>query len=147
MDLSAKLRQEIILIDQKFLNYYWNDQQWADYISAYENQSYVFLKQKEGMTISFALFMENELDNSLHLLKIVTHPLYRGEGCGTELLAAAFDYLRHKAKPEPKVFLEVSVNNTIAIKLYEKLGFSRTRFVKKFYSDGSDALEMIKLIE
>ena len=40
--------------------------------------------------------------------------------------------------------LEVSYNNITAYLLYKKLGFIGRRTRKNYYSDGSDAIEMIK---
>jgi len=41
------------------------------------------------------------------------------------------------------VFLEVRETNTKAIKLYQKLGFKKSRVRKSYYSDGSNAYEML----
>lgn len=45
-----------------------------------------------------------------------------------------------------KVFLEVRASNFRAIKLYEKHGYLQISVRKKYYSDGEDALVMVKEI-
>ena len=79
----------------------------------------------------------------MHLLKIVTHPLSRGEGYASKLLSGAESVLDSSGK----IFLEVATNNKAALNLYEALGYTTLRKVKRFDSDGSDALEMMKQIE
>jgi hypothetical protein len=52
-----------------------------------------------------------------------------------------FDLAREK---QMNVSLEVSEKNLTATLLYQKLGFAARRKRKRYYNDGSDAVEMIK---
>lgn len=59
---------------------------------------------------------------------------------------ALFDDLLRKYPGVRRLLLEVSVNNTGALALYEQLGFRRVGCRKKYYQDGSDAILMTKTI-
>ena len=59
---------------------------------------------------------------------------YRNKGIGSKLM----EYLNNK-----NVSLEVDVNNTNAIKLYEKYGFKKVS-VRKNYYQGHDAYLMVR---
>lgn len=143
--ISQEIIHKIIELDQKFLNYFWNDNQWIDFLTNNSEDAYLLYNAEGQEVYSFALFLGNYADNSLHLLKVVTHPLKRGEGMASQLIKAAQEsgVFKHPMGQGLKIFLEVSTMNFTAIKVYEELGFERTRFIKKFYSDGSDALEML----
>jgi ribosomal-protein-alanine N-acetyltransferase len=43
-----------------------------------------------------------------------------------------------------RVYLEVSVENAPAIRLYESFGFARHRRLKDYYSEGIDGWKMVK---
>jgi ribosomal-protein-alanine N-acetyltransferase len=75
-----------------------------------------------------------------HLISIAVHPKFRGRGVATILLRETLKFLMTQNVVE--LFLEVNGKNTDAIALYSKLGFERTEIVKKYYSDGSDAVRM-----
>jgi ribosomal protein S18 acetylase RimI-like enzyme len=56
-------------------------------------------------------------------------PSHRGHGLGTTLLHAALKGFRDKAVA--RVYLEVTAQNVGAVRLYQRLGFKRTRTVYK----------------
>ncbi len=56
-------------------------------------------------------------------------PEHRGRGLGAHLLQAAlYGFCQHRL---PRAFLEVTARNESALRLYERLGFRRTRIVYK----------------
>lgn len=67
---------------------------------------------------------------------------YRNSGVGTELL----ERLCQKAKEggAEKVFLEVRVSNSAAMRLYLKNGFAGVYARTRYYPDGEDCLVMVK---
>ena len=67
---------------------------------------------------------------------------YRNSGIGTAILQK----LCEKAKKggAEKVFLEVRVSNSAAMKLYLKCGFSGAYARTRYYPDGEDCLVMVK---
>ncbi|MCH9816909.1 MAG: ribosomal protein S18-alanine N-acetyltransferase [Actinomycetia bacterium] len=63
-----------------------------------------------------------------------------GRGAGSALLAAAL--ARARAVGCRRVFLEVNANNTAALALYTRFGFVRLGVRRRYYKDGSDAVNM-----
>ena len=66
-------------------------------------------------------------------------PEYRGQGIGSTLLAACEGQI-----PLSKIRLCVRLSNDGAIRLYEKLGYSRVGEWSHYYQDGEAALVMEK---
>ena len=66
-------------------------------------------------------------------------PEYRGQGIGSTLLAACEGQI-----PLSKIRLCVRLSNDAAIRLYEKLGYSRVGEWSHYYQDGEAALVMEK---
>ena len=65
-----------------------------------------------------------KMDNFTELSAIITHPEHTGKGYAKQLIA----YASKKIFSENKTpYLHVAEDNTGAIKLYEKLGFSTRR--------------------
>lgn len=60
----------------------------------------------------------------------------RGKGVGKSLTAQAIKIFKN-------LRLEVRKDNKIAISLYEKLGFKRTKILPDYYADGQDAIAML----
>ena len=93
-----------------------------------------------GVIVSY-VGAESVLDES-NIGNIVTHKEYRGKGIATELFEALLTEL--KAQGIKKLFLEVEHDNTPAIGLYEKLGFSNYGYRRDYYGQGKDAVLMSK---
>ena len=75
----------------------------------------------------------------MHILSIAVAPEERGGGAAEMLLDEAIRKSREKGCL--KVVLEVRVSNCIAIRFYEKHGFTQVGSRKGYYSDsGEDAL-------
>jgi len=66
-----------------------------------------------------------------HILNICIRSDLRGQGVGRSLL----DYLLDRARDEymQDVFLEVRPSNTVAVRLYEAIGFQRIGLRKSYY--------------
>lgn len=77
-----------------------------------------------------------EIIDEGHITNIAIHPDFRGHGFGKTLLAAAVDYCKNKSFYG--ITLEVRVSNTIAINLYESLGFVNCGIRKNFYTDNNE---------
>jgi len=65
---------------------------------------------------------------------------YRGKGYGAKLMELFLNEM--KSRMVTVITLEVRVDNTIAISLYEKFGFKRIDVRKEYYKDGCDGLLM-----
>ena len=104
-----------------------------------ENTSYIIAKEKEEV-VGFAgisvCIDEATLNN------IVVKKSCRGKGIGGEMLETLIDLC---SDMNLKTFtLEVNVENTPAIKLYEKFGFKNLGVRKKYYNNTTDASIMTK---
>ena len=73
---------------------------------------------------------------------IVTAREHRGKGYATEILTILLNNLKNRGIV--KVFLEVENDNTPAISLYEKFGFTRYGYRRDYYGQGKDAILMTK---
>ena len=67
---------------------------------------------------------------------------YRGCGIGTNLLQKLCE--KAKMRGAKKVFLEVRVSNSSALKMYLKCGFVGAYARTRYYPDGEDCLVMVK---
>ncbi len=76
-----------------------------------------------------------------HVLYLGVLPEYRRRRLGTRLLCLSLLDLFRRSDIE-RVYLEVSTKNEAAVRLYSKLGFSITRLIRRYYSDGSDCYVM-----
>lgn len=104
-----------------------------------ENTTYIIAKEKEEV-VGFAgisvCIDEATLNN------IVVKKSCRGKGIGGEMLETLIDLC---SDMNLKTFtLEVNVENTPAIKLYEKFGFKNLGIRKKYYNNTTDAYIMTK---
>ena len=77
------------------------------------------------------------------IITIGVHPDARGNGIAMAMLGL----LEHEVKKVgvKKIFLDVSAENTAAINLYKKCGFTQNGRRPKYY-DGVDAILMVKNI-
>ena len=131
----------IIFLDQTHFPRPWSAKDW-EHLN-WENHQLFEWKQGDRTT-AFALFGLVVADDVAHLLKICVHPSERGsglaqvfwQGCQEQLMACG-------AK---SIYLEVELSNQRAIGFYKKLGFVSLRTIKRYYSDGTDALTMQMII-
>ncbi|HIC96414.1 TPA: GNAT family N-acetyltransferase [Candidatus Bipolaricaulota bacterium] len=77
-----------------------------------------------------------------HVMNLAVDPPYRHRGLGGQLLQAGLDCLRRLGAR--RVELEVRTRNEEAIRLYRRFGFSITRLISRYYSDGDDAYLMVR---
>ena len=84
-------------------------------------------------------------DQYAHLISIAVLPTKRRSGAATRLLETLIATLRKTGIHE--VGLEVRPDNLAAIQLYAQFEFSQERTIPQYYSDGSSALLMRKIIE
>ena len=89
------------------------------------NISYIYKKNK-----GFCIFSCNEKEAEIITMAIL--PKYQNQGIGFLILAELEGILSEISCN--KVFLEVASNNSIAIHLYDKLGFKSFGIRKNYYS-------------
>jgi [ribosomal protein S18]-alanine N-acetyltransferase len=78
-------------------------------------------------------------DDVWHLMNVAVAPDRRRQGIAKTLV----DRLFEETGPEARYTLEVRVSNSIAISMYERIGFRSAGFRRRYYHDnGEDALIM-----
>ncbi|KAI9758273.1 MAG: N-alpha-acetyltransferase 30 [Chaenotheca gracillima] len=66
---------------------------------------------------------------------------YRGQGIATKLVRMAIDAMI--AGDADEIALETEITNTAAIKLYERLGFLRSKRLHRYYLNGNSAFRLV----
>lgn len=84
----------------------------------------------------------SDIYDCLELNYIWISPSYRGNKYSNHLMNYLIEYAKNKNNIN-NITLEVSVDNLLAIKLYEKYSFKKVAIRKKYY-EGTDALLMIR---
>ena len=79
------------------------------------------------------------------ICQIAIHPEYQHQKLGSKLLEEVFKDA--KAKKTRTLTLEVRASNIKAINFYKKYGFKITLIKEAYYSNGEDAIYMIKEVE
>ena len=79
------------------------------------------------------------------ICQIAIHPDYQHQKLGSKLLDEVFKDA--KAKKTRTLTLEVRASNIKAINFYKKYGFKVTLIKEAYYSNGEDAIYMIKEVE
>ncbi|KAK8206852.1 hypothetical protein M8818_004687 [Zalaria obscura] len=66
---------------------------------------------------------------------------HRGKGIATKLVCMAIDAMI--AKDADEIALETEIDNIASIKLYERLGFLRTKRLHRYYLNGNTAFRLV----
>lgn len=69
---------------------------------------------------------------------------YRGKGIATALVRKAIDAMARRDADE--IVLETEETNIPAMKLYESLGFLRTKKLHRYYLNGNSAYRLVLLL-
>lgn len=113
---------------EKFLNYVSMDDPFLDCYGYYIGEHLVSF-------IAFSILYDRA-----ELNYIWTHDDYRKKGFASKML----DFMVEKCLSLTNITLEVDVDNVSAINLYHKYGFNDVSVRKNYYSNGNDALLMMK---
>ncbi len=82
--------------------------------------------------------------DSVRVLMLAVHPLYRNRGVGSELLQRFVEV--SSSLGVKRIILEVRVSSSKAIKFYQKRGFQITEKLKDFYTNGENAYKMARYL-
>jgi peptide alpha-N-acetyltransferase len=66
---------------------------------------------------------------------------YRGRGIASKLVSMAIDAMA--ARDADEIVLETEITNTASLKLYERLGFLRSKKLHRYYLNGNAAYRLI----
>lgn len=76
-----------------------------------------------------------------YIAMLATRAEYRGQGIASKLVRRAIDALI--AEDADEVALETEVDNTAAMRLYERLGFLRSKRLHRYYLNGNTAFRYL----
>ncbi|KAF8250232.1 acyl-CoA N-acyltransferase [Wilcoxina mikolae CBS 423.85] len=76
-----------------------------------------------------------------YIAMLAVKEAYRGNGIATKLVQMAIEAMGNQDADE--VALETEITNTAAIKLYERLGFLRSKRLHRYYFNGNSAFRLI----
>ncbi|MGM0508471.1 MAG: GNAT family N-acetyltransferase [Fusobacteriota bacterium] len=105
----------------------------------------VYLLKKDDETIGIAEIIKKWEKNAIYIYSIALKLNFCGKGYGTFFLDEILKRL--KSENIKKVYLTVSPDNIRAIKLYEKFGFKKGKFLKDEYGPGKDRIYMKKILK
>ena len=89
--------------------------------------------------IGFAIF-QMEPRGRAHFITLDVLPEHRGKRIGSTLMHHAHE--RARARGATMMVLQVAVVNQVAMDFYERRGYVKTRLIKRYYEDKTDAWEM-----
>lgn len=90
-------------------------------------------------------YLVSKIEDHAHLISLAVLPTQRRLGVATRLLKELIVRLRQIGISE--IRLEVRPDNNAAVQLYSQFRFREESVIPQYYSDGSPALFMRKLIE
>ncbi|KAK4574167.1 N-alpha-acetyltransferase 30 [Recurvomyces mirabilis] len=76
-----------------------------------------------------------------YIAMLATRSEYRGRGIATELVRMAVDKMI--AKDADEIALETEIDNIPSLRIYENLGFLRTKRLHRYYLNGNTAFRLI----
>ncbi|KAF1942445.1 N-terminal acetyltransferase C complex catalytic subunit MAK3 [Clathrospora elynae] len=76
-----------------------------------------------------------------YIAMLATQEAHRGRGIATNLVRMAIDAMT--ALHADEIVLETEVSNTASLKLYERLGFIRSKRLHRYYLNGNAAFRLI----
>jgi ribosomal-protein-alanine N-acetyltransferase len=134
------LISDITVIDKIEHNLF--DDAWSKSSFIYEikNESYSFpyVLEFKDMILGYCVCWYYQ--NELHIGNVAIKKEYQGKGYGKLLMQKLFELF-----PDyNKAYLDVKVTNDVAIGLYLKFGFNILSTRKSYYTNGEDALVMVK---
>jgi len=105
------------------------------------NADSIFLKAIEDDKMIGYIIIRKLLDE-FHIMNVAIAPEYRRKGFAQKLI----DHMFENLSSGKLLLLEVRKSNQAAISLYQKNGFTLLHTRKAYYSDGEDAVVMMKEI-
>lgn len=106
-------------------------------------QNTLFLKLEDGKImkklIGFIVVI-NDREDQVNIINFLIHPQFQSKGYGSLLLQETIERIKKRLKEIKKIVLNVQVNNSLAIKLYEKFNFQKnSKIIENYYQSGEDA--------
>lgn len=113
------------------------------------NLNLLFLKLEKGLLrkkiIGFLIMIKDKKDRA-NLINFLIEKPYRNMGFGKRLLNHALELIRTNHPRIRKIILNVKINNSAAIHLYEKFNFTIVDTIQDYYRSGDSAYIMILVL-
>tara|TARA_B000000475_G_scaffold118936_1_gene96182 strand:+ start:10072 stop:10518 length:447 start_codon:yes stop_codon:yes gene_type:complete len=128
---------EIFNIEKKVFENHWS---LKSIKSEFTNSKYskISVLEVEGKIIGY--IFQRTIENQRHIINVAIDTPFQHKGYGKFLLKKILE----ENSDDTNVFLEVKEANFPAIKLYINLGFEELQKKDSYYSDGSNAIFMLK---
>ena len=129
----------IFKIEKEIFKEPWTKESIHDELNRSKNKLNI-IAEIDGKIIGY--FFSHFFGNEAHILNLVIDIPFQHKGNGKIFLNKIINqYLK-----DANVFLEVKRTNFPAINLYLSFGFKEINIRKQYYSDGEDAIEMVKKV-
>ncbi|MDP6339640.1 MAG: ribosomal protein S18-alanine N-acetyltransferase [Candidatus Marinimicrobia bacterium] len=129
--------ENISKMEKRIFNDSWSKKSIRQELIRKEN-SLNLVAELDGKLIGY--FFAHLVENEAHILNIALDIAYQHQDYGKQFLGEILnDYLKYV-----DVFLEVKRSNFPAINLYLHFGFEEIDIRESYYSDGEDAIVMVK---
>ncbi len=116
---------------------------WRRFLSGHNEV--LVCRDENGRSIAASVLLFRRGSRIARLYSLAVDPGYRGKGYAMSLLTACEAVaLRHECNT---VRLEVAVSNFSAIALYQRAGYVDLQRLPGYYSDGGDAIRMMKNLQ
>jgi ribosomal protein S18 acetylase RimI-like enzyme len=144
-EISDYYFKQLKKLDQSHMEFYWNEENWDSIRcpnpSSISSSRYkVHFFSLEDSIAAFALFLFNDFDPVVHLLKIVVEKQFRHQHLAYNLLQQGIPLWVEEGKSG--CFLEVESTNVGAIHLYEKCHFEKLNLSQHFYGTNKHCYKM-----
>jgi ribosomal-protein-alanine N-acetyltransferase len=116
----------------------WSSSQYKEEFSAPTRHFVVALDDAQSIIGYAGVFAPGGAEADVLTVGVV--PDHRGKGIARHLMAMITDWAREQGSTA--MMLEVKVDNTEAIGLYESMGYSKVNIRKDYFGTGLDALVM-----
>ncbi len=120
---------EVVDLVENASDFAWSPQNIQDSFLSSNDSSFVLCSSRKRELFAYAV-IHNVIDES-HLLNIVIKKELQGRGLGVYFLQQLIDFV--KDQKQRRFLLEVRASNTIAIKLYQSIGFHHDGVRKAYY--------------
>ena len=134
---SVKYLEKILEIEKMVFSHPWSHNQLKiDILSKDNVENWVYLDK--GKVVGYIL--GKIIINEFHLNNIAVHKDFQSKHIGRSMVEHIFNRFQKNNININYVYLEVSIKNDLAQKLYKSLGFQKYGFRKDYYAIGDHAL-------
>ena len=118
---------QVAEIERQIFSIPWSEKAFRDSMES-DNTIYIVAKENNNVAGYAGMYLSFEEGN---ITNVAVNPLSRRKGIGEKIVRDILNRAYEKGVRD--VFLEVRETNSVAIALYEKIGFKEERIRKNFY--------------